>query len=291
MDQDRSRRYASALDFAEDLRRAREHEPVRARPAGPVLRLRRWVRRSPVLATAGGGLLLTLLSGLLISQHLLREVRDERDEKGRLLKLEENEQKRADEGFTKAMEALERMLSRVMGEAAADPERRKLIGKARDFCRGFLEKHGDDARLHPLVASAYRWLAESHRQLEDWASWERDLREGLVITGVLASDDTRTLLGRAALHGQYADLCAREGRTAEAEGHQAIAEELCDRLLSRGRRDSDLLRQRARLDDALAAALRAEGRVPAAEGRERRVAMTAALLAPEDPCRAPTRGE
>jgi hypothetical protein len=249
------------------------------------------VRRSPVLATAGGGLLLTLLSGLLISQHLLREVRDERDEKGRLLKLEENEQKRADEGFTKAMEALERMLSRVMGEAAADPERRKLIGKARDFCRGFLEKHGDDARLHPLVASAYRWLAESHRQLEDWASWERDLREGLVITGVLASDDTRTLLGRAALHGQYADLCAREGRTAEAEGHQAIAEELCDRLLSRGRRDSDLLRQRARLDDALAAALRAEGRVPAAEGRERRVAMTAALLAPEDPCRAPTRGE
>jgi len=291
MDQDRSRRYASAHDFAEDLRRAREHEPIRARPAGPVLRLRRRIRRSPVLATAAGGLLVTLTSGLLISQRLLREVRDERDEKGRLLHVAETAQRRADQGFTKAMEALERMLSRVMGGSAADPERRKLIGKARDFCRGFLRDHGDDARLHPLVASAYRWLAESHRQLEDWDAWERDLREGLVMTSHFVSDDARTLLGRATLHGQYADLCARAGRIDEAGGHQAIAEALCNRLLARGRRDADLLRQRARLDGTLAEELRGQGRLAAAESHERRAALTAALLGPEDPCRAPARGD
>lgn len=58
------RRYRTALDLAEDLRRVRSLEPISARPAGPILRLRRWSQRNPVLAAslavslllaAGGG--------------------------------------------------------------------------------------------------------------------------------------------------------------------------------------------------------------------------------------------
>ncbi|MEZ6197894.1 MAG: tetratricopeptide repeat protein [Planctomycetota bacterium] len=50
LDKDRSRRYQSAFDLAEDLRRVREHEPILARPAGLVLRLRRWAQRKPAIA-------------------------------------------------------------------------------------------------------------------------------------------------------------------------------------------------------------------------------------------------
>lgn len=73
MEKDRDRRYQTAYDFAEDLRRLREHEPILARPAGAFLRLRRWAERSPGLATAIGLLLLTLIAGLVISTTLLRE--------------------------------------------------------------------------------------------------------------------------------------------------------------------------------------------------------------------------
>ncbi|MEZ6196789.1 MAG: SUMF1/EgtB/PvdO family nonheme iron enzyme [Planctomycetota bacterium] len=44
-------RYPSALEMAEDLRRFREHEPIVARPVGPVTRAWRWAQRKP--ATAG----------------------------------------------------------------------------------------------------------------------------------------------------------------------------------------------------------------------------------------------
>lgn len=45
-------RYASALEFAEDLRRIRVYEPIRARPPGMTLRLLRWTQRNPWLAAA-----------------------------------------------------------------------------------------------------------------------------------------------------------------------------------------------------------------------------------------------
>src|SRR6185436_7045507 len=46
LEKDVGRRYATALELAEELRRVREYEPIRARPAGPLLRLRRWSRRN-----------------------------------------------------------------------------------------------------------------------------------------------------------------------------------------------------------------------------------------------------
>ncbi|HVR75887.1 MAG TPA: protein kinase, partial [Planctomycetota bacterium] len=75
MEKDRERRYKTALDFAEDLRRVRSYEPILARPAGPTLRFRRWTQRTPVLATATLGLILLLSTGLAISLVLLEQVR------------------------------------------------------------------------------------------------------------------------------------------------------------------------------------------------------------------------
>ncbi len=46
------RRYQSAAEMAEDLRRYLEDQPIKARPVGHVERLWKFVRRNPVLATA-----------------------------------------------------------------------------------------------------------------------------------------------------------------------------------------------------------------------------------------------
>ena len=45
-------RYATAAELADDLRRHLAHEPILARPPGPVARAGKWIRRHPVATTA-----------------------------------------------------------------------------------------------------------------------------------------------------------------------------------------------------------------------------------------------
>lgn len=69
-----SRRYATALEFAEELRRIRHYEPIAARGPGVLLRLRRWCRRHPVVAVAAAALIV----GLAITTWMLASVNRER---------------------------------------------------------------------------------------------------------------------------------------------------------------------------------------------------------------------
>ena len=64
LEHDPSRRYSTAFEVEEDLRRWLAGEPILARPVGPLGRLQRWVNRKPALAG-------TIAVGLLISLGLL----------------------------------------------------------------------------------------------------------------------------------------------------------------------------------------------------------------------------
>ena len=52
LEKNRDRRYQTALDLAEDLRRVREREPISAKPIGPVGRTIRWAQRKPYRAAS-----------------------------------------------------------------------------------------------------------------------------------------------------------------------------------------------------------------------------------------------
>jgi WD40 repeat protein len=63
-------RYAGCGEFADDLRRWLDRQPIRARRVGPVERLARWCRRQPVAASAAGvavACLLVVAAVLLVS--------------------------------------------------------------------------------------------------------------------------------------------------------------------------------------------------------------------------------
>ena len=79
LDKNPARRYPTCLALAEDLRRICEFEPVHARPAGVFLRLARWARRSPGIASGLMGLFSVLVVGLSISLVLLSRVQAAND--------------------------------------------------------------------------------------------------------------------------------------------------------------------------------------------------------------------
>jgi tetratricopeptide (TPR) repeat protein len=62
MEKDPDRRYQSARDLADDLRRYVNRFAIRARRAGPVTKLRKWAKRNPALTAALAGLLLLALA-------------------------------------------------------------------------------------------------------------------------------------------------------------------------------------------------------------------------------------
>jgi WD40 repeat protein len=72
-----ARRYASAAELSADLRRFLRHEPIMAKPIGPLGRLSHWVRRHPGLAaslSAVAVLLLMLASGSLLAMLRFRDL-------------------------------------------------------------------------------------------------------------------------------------------------------------------------------------------------------------------------
>src|SRR5437899_2741453 len=77
LDKNPARRYASALQLAEDLERWQRCEPILARPAGPIVRLRRWAARNPAVAT----LIVGLIAGMALTLGLLAKAREERNRK------------------------------------------------------------------------------------------------------------------------------------------------------------------------------------------------------------------
>jgi tetratricopeptide (TPR) repeat protein len=62
-----NQRYASALELSQDLDRYLKHEPIRARPIGPVHRLARWCRRNPWVAGLAASVMLSLFIGTAVS--------------------------------------------------------------------------------------------------------------------------------------------------------------------------------------------------------------------------------
>src|SRR5262249_27837981 len=91
LQKDPKKRYARAGDLADDLGRYLRHEPILARPVGPVQRALRWMSRHVGLTAAlaaVGVLLVLLLAGALWSaahfRDLEREQRGLAEAKGRL---------------------------------------------------------------------------------------------------------------------------------------------------------------------------------------------------------------
>lgn len=156
MSKEPSRRYATAGELADDLRRFLRGEPVRARPVGPLGRAVRWAKRKPVLAALVGGLVATVAIGFLLVLDGWRRAETRAKEA--------REQRRvAEETFRQAHAAIEQ-LGRLSGDSRLqgpmlESLRRDLQGRAVEYFRRFVELRSTDPALKYELAVAYYQMA------------------------------------------------------------------------------------------------------------------------------------
>jgi serine/threonine protein kinase len=145
LEKDPDRRYQTAGEMAEDLRRYVNRFAIRARRAGPVERLRKWVKRRPALAAAlAGVVLLAAVAGAFAYRaHLAERQRQEDQELAREELLAERRQHALDQALAAAMGGDLDQAEKAIAEAervGASPGQVRMLRGQVAFHRGDVDE-------------------------------------------------------------------------------------------------------------------------------------------------------
>ncbi|MBN2490523.1 MAG: SUMF1/EgtB/PvdO family nonheme iron enzyme [Planctomycetes bacterium] len=160
LDKNRDRRYPTAAALAEDLRRVREHEPIRARSAGPITRSRKWARRNPGRAVAMAAVLLIVLAGaaLLVGQRIA----DERAAREGAAQAREEARWKSQE-YTQGLQDLAPRRAQVAKLRAACLDSYAPTAERAALARAEEELAAEEARLERLLAEGREALERAFR--------------------------------------------------------------------------------------------------------------------------------
>ena len=162
------RRYGSASEFADDLRRFLAYEPIAARRATPFVRLRRWCQRNPavaMLSMAVSVLTALVAIGSTVSAWQLRSQRDETRERLIEAKVEEARAWRRSDALGRREAALGAL--NVAAQHVSTPElRTEYIGAL-----ALMDLEQEQGGLERAAASS-RVMYD--RRLERWCTSEDD---------------------------------------------------------------------------------------------------------------------
>jgi tetratricopeptide (TPR) repeat protein len=180
LEKDRSRRYGTANGLAMDVQRYLADEPVQACPPSAGYRLRKFVRRNRGPVLAAGLVFLTLVGGVIgTTWGLVRAVLA---------------QERAEQGFTRAKEAVEQYLKAVTDDPDLKhkhdlhPLRKKLLEAAVPFYQWFTEQKPGEAALEEERGRAYSRLALVRLELGEKEAAVKDFERMQAIFTRLAAE-------------------------------------------------------------------------------------------------------
>jgi predicted Zn-dependent protease len=148
MDKDPDRRYQAAEEMADDLRRYVNRFAISARRAGPVTRLRKWMRRHPGVAALAGCLLVAVLTAGFFAYQAKQDRDRLRDEQW---------QAAVDRAILEALSGD----AQTALEAIADAENKGAEPGQLNLLRGVVEVHRGRAK------EALVYLEQADRQLPD----------------------------------------------------------------------------------------------------------------------------
>jgi serine/threonine-protein kinase len=223
-----AKRYATALDLADDLHRWLAGEPIRARPTPAWEQAVKWARRRPaaaallaVVAAAGVGLVLATvaLTAANRREHAARVLAQENGLKA------EQERDRARDRFRMAQDAVDQFYTRV----SASPEmkaqgterlRTELLETAARFYEKFVKDQGDDLALQAECGRGYVRLAQLYHATGRAPQAEAAFKDALALQKRLAQaepDQVQYQLDLAASYRGLGGLYRDTSRKAQAE--------------------------------------------------------------------------
>jgi tetratricopeptide (TPR) repeat protein len=293
-----ARRYGSALDLAEDLRRFRQGEPIRARPVGRLERAGRWARRNPVAAGSLAAVVLALTAGTAVSTgfavQAARQAGQARDSEARALTAradleranadltaERDRTRAALEAEAKRRRQARAALDALTGQVVEGwlvrqkqllPEHKEFLERALASYEEFARDTGQDEATRAGVAAAYLRVGRLHRLLGQAREAEAALAHSRDAYARLAADfpgnpDYAHELAQS--HTDRGILFESTGRPGEAEAEHgaalAVYHHLAPDLLAR----PELRRGQALSHNSLAVLYKVTGRPPEAEAEYR----------------------
>ena len=219
MEKDRTRRYASASEFAADITHYLQDEPVAASPPSTAYRVGKFVRRHRGMVVAVGGLIVVLAGGIVGIGAMLNRALEAESEAAH-----EAERARIELDRSRQVTAFtSEMLSGI------DPEIAR--GKDQQLLRLILDDAAErlDVELseQPEVAAAlHAIIGRTYESIEEYGVSEHHYQRALDLRrAALGEEHRETLLAEDHLAGVYSSM----GRYAEAE-------EILDRILDLQRR-------------------------------------------------------
>jgi serine/threonine protein kinase/Flp pilus assembly protein TadD len=202
LEKDRNRRYETAKDFAADVQRYLNDEPVQACPPSMRYRLKKFIRRNKVALFTTALVAVALLIGTIVStSQAIRaraaevDARTQRDE--------------AEANFQKARQAVDDYLISVSGShlrdtPGADALRKKLLETALKYHRDFVRQHGNDPKLEADVAASHLRLAQIMFMTDGSAdSWFPHVHDAVDIIEKLVAEQRDTPEVQQRLKGTY----------------------------------------------------------------------------------------
>jgi serine/threonine protein kinase/tetratricopeptide (TPR) repeat protein len=229
---DPRQRYASAEALADDLRRFRAGEPIRARPTPFWERGWKWARRRPAAAALIGVIGLALLSlaggGLWYQKQLQAALRTAERERDRATAGYRLARQAVDEYFTQVSE------SKLLGKDSLQPLRKDLLTAALKYYQEFLRQQGDDPTLRAELAQAYQrmaWITNAIGSKEEALAAYEKARDAFAELSHSAPCDPTYPFKWASCCDMIGRLQGETGRPADALRSHAQALAVWDALL------------------------------------------------------------
>ena len=154
MDKEAGHRYASAQDFASDLRRFAREEPIHARPPSSWQQFRWFLKRQRALAAALGTVAALLLLLLIVATASAIVFRNQSDDLAQSNKMEQQATARARDATRQTIQAADDLLLSVTEDTQLLPRTvggqevsRRLLLKAKAYYQQLLDQHSQALSL------------------------------------------------------------------------------------------------------------------------------------------------
>ncbi len=247
------RRYTSALQFAEDIKRHRNGLPVIARADTFGYRFWKFVQRHRAAVAAGVVIALLLVGGIIATSTYARIAAHQRSAadtaKTRAITERERSDRLSDEGRTLARVFMDDFHDSIVQLPGSIPARELLVKHALAYIEGLQKDVGDDASLKLDVAHGHRRIAlilggTRSPNLGRTDEAIEHIQTALEIHSEIAKGEPRhreNLHGLTACHLYLGDMLRDRGQPTQGDAHYVQAFELSEQLLALFPKDDEIL--------------------------------------------------